>query len=307
MTKSILVPLDGSTLAEAAMAPARFFAEAWEASVTLIHIIEQGAPQEVHHERHLTRPGEAEAYLQQVAGRAFPPDIKVQIHVHTAPVADVPRSIVEHADEFRTDLIVMCTHGGSTMGRLIYGSVAQQVVAQGNTPLLLIKPDGEAGAFKLDSVLVPLDPTSAHDDSLTFAQELARTFSAELLLVSVTPSPSTLPGSQAAAGTFMPATAHAFLDIHEENTRAHLQGHVDALRAEGLEVTAGVLRGDPAAAISSAADDLRVDLIIFTTHRRAGLGAFWARSVAPSVAQRTRIPILLIPLAEPGGTSESSG
>jgi nucleotide-binding universal stress UspA family protein len=297
MTKTILVPLDGSRLAEAALDPARFFASAWKADVTLMHIIEQGAPQEVHHERHLTRPEEAEAYLQEVAKRAFPPDIHIETHVHSAPVADVPGSIVEHAAEFHPDLIVMCTHGGGTVGRLIFGSVAQQVVAQGSTPLLIIKPDSGSDAFKLEKILVPLDPSSAHDDSLPIAQEIASNSKAQLLLLSVTPSQRTLQGGQAAAGTFMPATAQAFLDLHEENTRAHLQSHVNALRAEGLEAAAGVLRGDPAAAISSAAEDLRVDLIILTTHRRAGLGAFWARSVAPSVAQRVRVPILLIPLA----------
>jgi nucleotide-binding universal stress UspA family protein len=194
-------------------------------------------------------------------------------------------------------MIVMCTHGRGGVGRLIFGSVAQQVVAHGSTPLLLIKPEAATAPFKFENMLVPVDPDSEHDESLAIAQELADDFGAALLLLSVTPTTATLSGEQAAARTFMPATAQAFLDIREENTRAHLQGHVDAFRAQGLMAVAGVLRGDPAGAILSAAEELRVDLIVLATHRKAGLEAFWARSVAPTVVQRAKTPVLLTPLA----------
>jgi nucleotide-binding universal stress UspA family protein len=43
------------------------------------------------------------------------------------------------------------------------------------------------------------------------------------------------------------------------------------------------------------ADRLQADLIILSTHRRAGLGAFWARSVTPMVARKSKTPLLLIP------------
>jgi nucleotide-binding universal stress UspA family protein len=217
--------------------------------------------------------------------------------VHTAPVADVPRSIVDHVTEFEPDLIVMCTHGRGGVGRLVYGSVAQQVVGQGSSPLLLVKPEASPPPFELERILLPLDPESGHDEGLPVGRDIALAFQAELFLLSVTHSAATMPGEQAAAGTFMPATAQAFLDIREENTRAHLQEHVNSLRAEGLEAAAGVLRGDAAGAILSAAGALDVDLIILCTHGRAGLSAFWARSVAPTVAQRAGVPILLIPLA----------
>ncbi len=91
MFKNILVPLDGSKLSEASLAPAAFLAEELHSPVTLLHVIEQDAPSEVHKEHHLTKPEEAEAYLQQAARRAFPPSVKVDTHVHSAPVSDVAR------------------------------------------------------------------------------------------------------------------------------------------------------------------------------------------------------------------------
>src|SRR5919202_2263342 len=67
--KHLLVPLDGSRLAEAALPAATMLAERLGARVTLLHVMERHAPATVHGERHLTRAGEAEAYLNGVASR----------------------------------------------------------------------------------------------------------------------------------------------------------------------------------------------------------------------------------------------
>jgi nucleotide-binding universal stress UspA family protein len=297
MFKHILVPLDGSRLAEAALAPAALIAQTLGAPVTLIHIIEQDARREVHKERHLTETDEAQMYLREVAARAFPSTMKVETHVHSAAVEDVARSIVEHTEEeFEPDLIVMCTHGKSGMRDLLFGSIAQQVVAQGTTPLLLVRPNEAGGTFQLNKIFVPLDSESVHDDGLSLSEELARTFDAELYLLSVIPTFGTLAGERAATGSMLPATTAALLEIKEENAITHLQEHLDTLHAAELRVTAEVARGDPAAEIVKSAEKTGADLIVLSTHRKAGMGAFWARSVAPTVANRSSLPLLLIPL-----------
>jgi nucleotide-binding universal stress UspA family protein len=296
----ILVPLDGSKLAEAAVPVAASLAQTLNAPVTLLHIIEQDAPQEIHKERHITQAEEAAAYLEDLAKRGFPADAKVDVHVHTAAVKDIPRSIVEHAmKEFQPDLIVMCTHGSGGMRDLLYGSIAQQVVAQGLTPLLLIKPQLESPTeFKLENILVPLDTGPVHDASLPLTEELARAYKSRIYLLTVIPTFTTVAGEAAAASSLLPATTSALLDIDVENAEEDLQAHLDELKRAGFQVTAEVARGDPASGIVSIAEKLNVDLIVLTTHRKAGTAAFWARSVAPNVARRARTPILLIPLEE---------
>jgi nucleotide-binding universal stress UspA family protein len=298
--KHILVPLDGSKLAEAAIPAASSLAQTLDAPVTLLHIIEQDAPHEIHKDHHITKAGEASAYLEQIAQRDFPPEIKVDSHVHTAAVKDVPGSIVEHATrEFQPDLIIMCTHGKSGMRELLYGSIAQQVVAQGLTPLLLIKPgDIVTRGFKLDKILVPLDTGPTHDASLPAAQELARAYTSNIHLLTVIPTFGTVTGETAAASSLLPATTSALLEINVENAAEDLQEHLDELKKAGLQATAEVARGDPATEIVNLSENLNIDLIVLTTHRKAGTEAFWARSVAPNVARRARVPILLIPLAE---------
>lgn len=297
MFKHILVPLDGSHLAEAALAPAALIAETLGAPVTLIHIIEQEAPREVHKDRHLTKTDEALAYLREVAARAFPSTTKVETHVHSAAVENVAQSIVEHTqEEFAPDLIVMCTHGKSGVRGLLFGSIAQQVVAHGTIPLLLVRPKAPGGAFQLKKICVPLDSESLHDNSLPLSEELARTFDAELYLLSVVPTFGTLAGEQAAAGSLLPATTTALLNIKEENAREDLQAHINNMRTAGLRASAEVARGDPATVIVKSAEKAGADLIVLSTHRRAGMGAFWARSVAPNVANHSTLPLLLIPL-----------
>jgi nucleotide-binding universal stress UspA family protein len=297
MFKHILVPLDGSQLSEVALAPAELIARTLGVPVTLIHIIEQGAPSEVHNDRHLTKSDDAQAYLSDVAQRAFPPEIKVETHVHSAAVDDVARSIVQHTqEESEPDLIVMCTHGKSGVRDLLFGSIAQQVIAQGTTPLLLVRPTESKPTFKLKKIFVPLDSESIHDDSLSLSEELANAFEAELYLLSVIPTLGTLSGTQAATGSLLPGATTALLDINEENATEHLQEHLDSLHAAGLRASAEVARGDPATVIVKTAELTHSDLIVLSTHRKAGMNAFWARSVAPNVANHSNLPLLLIPL-----------
>jgi len=300
MFKRLLVPLDGSKLAEAAIPVAASLAKTLNAPVTLLHIIEQDAPQEVHKDHHITQADEASAYLEKLAKHAFPADAKVDWHVHTAAVKDVSASIVEHAmTEFQPDLIVMCTHGHSGVRELLFGSIAQKVVAQGITPLLLIKPGIDTSStFKLDRILVPLDSGPVHDDSLPVTRELANAYRSEIYLLTVIPTFSTVAGETAAASSLLPATTSALLDIDVENAEADLQAHLDELKQAGFQVTAEIARGDPTTEIVNLSEKLNADLVVLTTHRKAGAAAFWARSVAPNVTRRARVPILLIPLEE---------
>jgi len=297
MFKSILLPLDGSQLAEAGLPAAASLAEKLNAPVTLLHVIEQNAPEAVHNERHLTRPEEAEAYLQDLARQSFPAGVKTNWHVHSAEVKDVTASIVEHTGEFKPDLIIMCAHGRSGIRDMLFGRIAQQVVAKGSTPLLLLQPmTSQQKPFTLRRILLPLDSESVHDDSLPITKILAKAYNAELHLLCVIPTFSTLRGDEAATSTILPATTNALLDIKEEHAKEHLQGHLNELIGEGFHTSAEIARGDPAQTIVDVAEDSKADLIVLSTHRRAGIDAFWARSVAPNVARRTRIPLLFIPL-----------
>jgi len=300
MFKNILVPLDGSRLAETAVTPALSLAQTLAAPITLLHIIEKDAPQEVHSNRHLTRGDEAVAYLNALAQTKSDGKVKIETHVHTTEVRDVAASIIQHAnEEFKPDLIVMCAHGQTGFRDLVFGNIAQQVLAGGQTPLLLTQPTTEVSSpFHVSRIFVPLDNESIHDKSLFFAQELAAAYKAEIYLLTVIPTIKTLSGEKAAISSMLPVTSRAFLDLQEETAREHLQTHLDEFRHAGYNANAEIGRGDPAEVIAATAARVDADLIILSTHRKTGMNAFWARSVAPNVLRKTHIPLLFVPLKD---------
>lgn len=300
MFRHVLVPLDGSRLAEAAVPLAATIAQKLGASLTLIHVIERNAPEQVHGDRHLTTVDEATAYLEDTARRFLPAEVHAQTHVHTAEVADVARSIVEHAHEFELDLVALCTHGRTGPREFLFGSIAQQVVALGTTPVLLVPPHPapHPPEFLGASIVVPLDTDPDHSQAIPVAAGLARRCGVGLHLVTVVPTPETLAGREAATARLLPSATRALLELDEVGAAGHLQRQVRALKGTGLEVTTEIARGDPPAEIVRAAERVNAGMIAMAVHGTMGSQAFWARSVPPKVSSRTSIPVLLIPIRE---------
>jgi nucleotide-binding universal stress UspA family protein len=294
MFQHLLVPLDGSSLAEASLPYAVTLCQVLNAAVTLIHIIEHNAPQEIHGERHLRAEKEAEEYLKDVARQYFPPGVMVGTHVHTEEVRNVARSISAHAGEMAPDLIVMCTHGESGAFDLM-GSIAQQIIGQGKTPILLVQPGDSplSTPVTLQKFLVALDGDPEHEQGLKIAEELAKLTHASLHLLTVIPTLRTLSGERAAAGRLLPGATSAMLDMTEECTIDYLEEKAAALRDQGIESKTTIRRGDPVQQI--LADSQDEDLIVLGTHGKAGINAFWAGSVAPKIVSQTRLPVLLVP------------
>jgi nucleotide-binding universal stress UspA family protein len=298
MFKHLLVPLDGSHLAEAALPAAIYFAKALNARVSLLHVIERDAPQEIHGERHLTNIDDARRYIDDVAARTFPPELTVERHIHSNEVNNVAQSIAEHEMELGTDLIVMCTHGRGGLRDLMFGRIAQQVVGLGTTPILLIPPSMSevAPTFQCKRMLVTLDGNPDHEEGLNVAASLAKACGSELSLIMVVQKYNTLFGEEAATAKILPGATHILLDLAELDAKEYLHRHVAALQSAGIMARADVRRGDPVTTIVVTAKETEVDLIALATHGKTGMDAFWSGSATPNVTRRSVIPLLLVPV-----------
>lgn len=298
MFKHILLPLDGSALAESVLPAAEYLARVFGAKITLVHIIEKDGQTVVHGERHLTQPAEAEAYLDQIRRRAFPAGSPVALHVHESAVQDVAQGIVEHQDELAPDLIVMCSHGRGGFRDLLFGSIAQQVITSGRVPVLLVRPQAADSRkpFECRSILAPTDGRPHHEAGLLTAARLAQATHARLNLVAVAPTLETLAGPQAVSGRLMPGATRTMLEMVEDELRSYLGKMAKRFQAEGVPVSALVGRGDPAALIARNAETTHADLIVFGTHGKAGTKAFWAHSVGARLLAQTARPVLLVPI-----------
>ncbi len=296
MYKHLLVPLDGSSLAEVALPYAAYIAEQGQATVTLIHVIESNPPQTVHGVAHLTNAAAAQRYLDEVAARAFPAGIRIERHVHTSEVSEVARSIVEHAGEFKPDLIVMCTHGSSGLRDWLFGSIAQQVVSMGDTSVLLIPPTTNTvnPPFACHRILVPLDGDAAHEQSILVAVDFAKMCRSEVHLLMVVPTLDSLTGQRAAASRMLPSATAELLNMTEQQAVEYLHGQVTQAPPSDITISTEVSRGDPAKTIVNTARETHTDLIVLCTHGKSGMDAFWQGSVAPKVSSQSDVPLLLV-------------
>ncbi len=144
MYTKILVPLDGSALAERAIVQAEEIAKAAGAELILAQVVqaplgqtpEAGTAGEVEAFRETA--AQARAYLAMIATRVSGAGVKVRFEVlEGAPAA----GILALAHNEDVDMIVMSTHGRSGISKLVMGSVAEKVMLTTKRPVLLVKPE----------------------------------------------------------------------------------------------------------------------------------------------------------------------
>ena len=299
MFKHMLVPLDGSNLAESALPAAAYLAGKLHSRVTLLHVIEEDAPEEIHGERHLTNPEEAQRYLKGLAGSHFRNRNTGGNTRAQRGSAERRQSIVSHSQtEFAPDLIVLSAHGHGGLRDIFMGNIAQQVLALGQIPILLIDvpKDGQTGSFNLRMILLPIDGNPQHEQAFSSGQDLAKACGAGVVLMMVIPTLTSLKGEKGATGIFLPGAVSLALEQAEEEAGSYVKEHLRQLEKAGVNASSVVVRGDPAGQIADAAQKANVDLIILGTHQKSGSDAFWSASVASKVSKLSRKPILFVPV-----------
>jgi nucleotide-binding universal stress UspA family protein len=298
MFAHLLVPLDGSGLAETTLPYARALAHAYGdgGRVTLLHLIERGAPSSVHGARHLTTVPEAAAYLTEIAERFRAEGIAADTHVDTNEGGDTAGRIVDHAAEMKADLVVLCAHGRSGLGRWLFGSIAQKVLAVGVAPVLMVLPTAgtEPRLPTFNDILLPLDGTPGAEIALPLAEQLARATGGTMHLALVVPTVGSLSGAMSSVARFSPKVTAELLESAESDAVVYLDTLANRLRAAGIPVETSIAREDPATAILDLAKRVHADLIVMASHGRAGMGGAWAGSVSNKVLARSPGPFLLI-------------
>lgn len=141
--KRIIVPLDGSSLAERSLEPALALAKIEHAQLTLLRIVttEKTAPAQSGAwtgTRRASGIDEAERYLAKMRIALVEPGLRVHSAVVVAD--DVPRAIAGFAQASDEDLIAIATHGRGGIARAIIGSVADRVMSEGLLSMLVVHP-----------------------------------------------------------------------------------------------------------------------------------------------------------------------
>jgi nucleotide-binding universal stress UspA family protein len=196
----------------------------------------------------------------------------------------------------KVDLVVLCAHGRSGLGRWLFGSIAQKVLAVGIAPVLMVLPTGgtEPRPPTLKQILLPLDGTPDAETALPLAADLARAMGGTMHLVLVVPTVGSLSGAMSSIARFSPKVTAELLESAGSDAIVYLNALASRLTTQGIAVETSIARDDPATAILDQAKRVRADLIVMATHGRAGMGGAWAGSVSNKVLARSPGPFLLI-------------
>jgi nucleotide-binding universal stress UspA family protein len=312
MMKTMLVPLDGSALAEHVLPYVRLLAPILGMRVCLLQVVgdpdddslfaeslavtygtaDPLAPRERFQHSWMRKLEHADDYLVSHALELRGHGLEVVTEVRSGRAAQV---IVEVAAAEHCAMIAMATHGRSGLQRWTLGSVADKVVHAADVPVLVVRgaarPPAQGGEIK--RIMVPLDESPFARQALPMATDLAAGMQAELLLVEAIP-PSLEPQSgMRPLGRPIPQLAGMVDELCEHATR-ELDTIAGDLREEQLAVTQLVVTGHAAEVIVDVAAERGADLIVMATHGRSGIRRWVLGSVADKVLHATTTPLVLV-------------
>jgi nucleotide-binding universal stress UspA family protein len=309
MNNQILVPLDGSELAERVLPTAISFAHITGSSIVLLHAMSTVSVSETIGGIFPATPSvwenwddetrSAQGYVRSIARQLTGMKLAVQTEVVEGQAAT---AIVRYAKEHPSvRLIAMATHGRSGLGRLVLGSIADRVLHLSPVPTLLVRIAGHHGAVALEqtdavrisykTILVPLDSSRLAEQALGHAVELASKMDTTLLLVTALPN-----GQEGASisDEYAPPLLEEVQRSESNRLKTYLLGVAQKLRNRGLKVQTETPTGTPPAAVLRTAQKSEADLIVMTTHGRSGLQRLWLGSVAANIVHQSSCPVLLI-------------
>lgn len=335
MYKRVLVPLDGSGLAEQILPHARAIAKGLGARVELVRAFDpvpreltedvssdfsmefggaaagglgastptprdQGDPM---HGRFLDQIAEQRRqmvadYLDKVKATFTALGIEVTTTVFDGPAAD---AIVIEAEKEPDTLVAMTTHGRSGLSRWAMGSVADKVLHATGNPLFLTRANKDGGETPLTSVLVPLDGSDTAEQVLEHASAVAKGLGIGVTLVQVTPSTAEYyryTGQE--FGAYAPAGNYEdFAKSVDQQAAEYLDKTHKKLEAEGISpIEHKIVHGHEAGMIVDLAKDTSGGMIAMATHGRSGVARWVLGSVTDRVVSHAETPVLIIRAAE---------
>lgn len=296
MYSRILVPLDGSEVAEQVLPYVRLLGQGLKAHVELFQLFDPSL-QAVLAASHGGEPlsvkrRDAQNHLEKVATSLKKDGLDVSVNLYEAPVALPAVYILSEAEKEPSTLIALSTHGRFGIGRWLLGSTTDKVLQATKNPLLIIRSRGEeefSQEVKLDSITVALDGSTLAEQVLAHVVALAQTLSLKVILVRVTPWGYTGFSDDEPIPRHQPPTEP------DPDAVEYLTEVSDRLRQEGVSsVEERVLYGAPDELILETAREIRNSLVAITTHGRSGIGRWLFGSVADRVVRYCGCPVLVI-------------
>jgi nucleotide-binding universal stress UspA family protein len=295
MYTKMLIPLDGSKVAEQVLPYARCLVRKLSIPIELLQAADPEALAlltDPTHSRYADtvwadKINSGKTYLDAVA-RSFE-GARVQCVVEKGKAEDV---VIDRAAADKNTLIVMATHGRSGIQRWLLGSVANKVLHGAPNHMFLVrateqgKTDGEAA---LKTVVVPLDGSALAEQVLPHVVDLAKKMALKVAFFRAYALPASVTGDE--FGTYM----EELINQIESDAREYLAAKVDEAKRNGLnDVVSAVKFGYGADEIISLARETPDNFVAMCTHGRSGVKRFALGSITDRVVRHGGDPVLII-------------
>jgi nucleotide-binding universal stress UspA family protein len=274
----ILVPLDGTVVAEESLSVVRSLSKVFNAQVTLICVNPESSRRPLTGKKrssHLSKSFDKKLYLSQTADQLRSAGTAAVFEFRAGEVAKEICNVAQNED-----IVVMSTNSRTALQRLFIGSVALEVIQNASKPLILLRPtdNWRSRGTNFKRLLVALDGSEFSERILPYVSTLAKAFDSEVLLLSV-PVGSTS-------------------DSYRATIENYLKNMALELGSYDLKVRTLAVGNAAAQTIVMTAETEMVDLIMLATHGRSGMDRLMLGSVAERVVQNMPCPIFLLPIRE---------
>ena len=298
MYTRVTVGLDGSRLAEAALAPAAALARKHGATVRIVSV----APKQ-RDEASLRR------YHQALRDDGVLGDDSV-CEVLAAPPGGATATVLHEALAGPDELLCLATRGHSGVGNLLLGSVAEGILGRHTDPVLMVGPGFRTEEpMSFQTLLLCLDGSQQSEAMLPHAAAWAEGLKMSIRILQVAPSPAP-PDAE-----IPPGREHDAEERHHE-ARQRIEAYLEKVAARlsfgSVHATWEVIEGDsPAHTICQVAGSLPGAVVALATRGNGGVSLLALGSVAMKVAHDSPVPVLVVraPEAQEGiaaGNSDSA-
>ncbi|WP_166267519.1 universal stress protein [Marinobacter caseinilyticus] len=303
MFERIVIPLDGSCLAEWGLPHAISLSKAFNAQLVLVRVINSeessgnGYPPDPITWEALR--AESSAYLDTVASRLGGLGLKPRVMTLEGEPVD---QIIDFVRRDGPTLLVMTSHGIGGHSHYMLGSVVHKSVLHAHVSFLLVRAFSEQCGLleeqQYTRLLVPLDGSKRAECVLTPVEALARADGSDVLLVSVVESLSER------YGLLPQDERRMFLEELEQQQRVTLERYQNRIRErwaqEGLRVEGQVVSGQsPIMAVWNLTRKGQVDLVVMAAHGHSGINHWPLGALPLNALIYGETPLLVIQDLEP--------
>jgi nucleotide-binding universal stress UspA family protein len=301
MFNPILVPLDGSQLAECVFPHVSAMAHSFEAEITLLRILEKnqaGAPAQLFDLLNWQiNKTKAALYLEKMKARMQEAGLQARTVVLDGLVAE---GITEYVQKQGMKLIILSSHGHSGLSQWGISSIAQKIILSAPTSLLIVRANqfGDRPGELVETpvyqhILVPLDGSQRAENVLPIITRLAQFHKPQVHLVQVVQTPEM-------ARQMPPAREDIDLAAQVVARNMEEAGHyLEQVKSrsslEGIAVQTHLLTSDNAAAtLHQLGEQEHIDLVTFSAHGYTGNQQWPYGSMVNNFILYGKAPLLIV-------------